>query len=101
MAEVREYTKDEIKEKILVDNRWLIRGAQAIWDRQTVQEKASEVTIDSNGVGFNGVDAGFCTSLLLQYQTRGSLSDRQWECLRKCMVKYSGQLAQIANSKAV
>jgi len=91
------YTKDEIKGKLLTNNQWLIRGAMAIYSMQTAQEQRAEITLEDNGVGFNGVDAPFCSSLIDQWETRNSLSERQWAALRKCMVKYSGQLCKIAN----
>ena len=98
--EVVKYTKEVIKEKISSSNQWLIRGAQAIYARQTLQEKSIEETIEENGVGFNGVDAKFCSSLVMQWNQRRSLSEKQWFALRKCMQKYCGQLALIANGGA-
>ena len=90
-------TKEDIKEKLLTDDRWLIRGAVAIYNQQTVQEQRGAVTLEGNGVGFNGCDAKFCTSVVQQYQSRGFLTANQKLALRRCMPKYCGQLAWIAN----
>ena len=111
----QKWTKESIKAKMSQTNHegdmWVVRGMLAILQFQTAEEKVNGVTVEDNGVGFNGVDAELLTSFAdqasrvlverpndpLRY-TR-SLSPKQMEIARKKMLKYAGQLARIANSK--
>jgi hypothetical protein len=96
-----EYTKEMIKEKLATDNRWLEHGIVAIWNYQTTSEKAAGVTKELNGVGFNGCDAEFLSSLAewIKKSNRPSgekLSVKQAAIARRKMLKYAGQLSKIA-----
>lgn len=93
------YTKEQIAQKIATDDKWLIRGLLAIHNRQTEDEKHSETTKESNGVGFSAFDATILTDLVNQLKRTGYLSRRQIELVRKKMKKYAGQLARIANGQ--
>jgi hypothetical protein len=92
-----QYTKEFIKTQLENDDTWLCRGIVAIFNKQTQDEQAAETTSQKNGVGFNGSDAEFLSSLAKQFQKKGTLSPRQIEFARKKMLKYSGQLTSIAN----
>lgn len=96
----RTWTRVEIREKMKVDNQWLIRGMVAIHARQTAEEQAHGHTTEDNGVGFNGVDSEILTSFVVQFKYSGRLSPKQIEIARKKMLKYAGQLAKIANGQA-
>jgi len=95
----KQFHKNEIKEKLATDNRWLERGIVAIFKYQTDVEQQSEMTTDKNGVGFNGLDAEFLSSLAKQVMQGKTLSERQIEYGRKKMLKYAGQLTRIANGE--
>lgn len=97
---VKKWTKEEIREKMATDGRWLIRGLLAIYDRQTADEKSMGATVEDNGIGFNGVDAEILTSIAMNYKTRNFISPKQLAIVQKKMVKYAGQLAKIANGVA-
>jgi len=96
MATLKINSREHIKAMLEVNDAWLMRGIVAIWQRQTNQERRIERTLENNGVGFNGCDAEFLSSLACQIQERGSLSPRQIDWARKKMIKYAGQLAKIA-----
>ena len=96
---VKKWTKDEIKEKLANDGRWLVRGLLAIYDRQTANEKAAGATVEDNGIGFNGADAEILSSIAMCYKTRNFISPKQLAIVQKKMVKYAGQLAKIANGE--
>ena len=96
----KKWTKDEIRKNLETDDRWLYRGILAIYAKQTEDEQASNSTEHSNGMGFNGMDADFMSSVAQQVQHLGWLSPKQREIARKKMLKYSGQLARIANGGA-
>ncbi|MDR2457456.1 MAG: hypothetical protein LBD41_03140 [Clostridiales Family XIII bacterium] len=94
-------TVEEIKGKLLEDQKWLERGILAIMKYQTQRELASERTIEDNGVGFNGVDGPFLTSLgkWIEKSNRPwgqKLTPKQDAVACKKMLKYAGQLLRIA-----
>lgn len=94
------WTKEEIREKLKTNDQWVIRGLLAIYDRQTEEEQSSHATNQWNGVGFNAYDAEFMTGSVEFYKNRGFLSKKHLNAVRKALIKYSGQLARIANGQA-
>lgn len=92
------WTKDEIKDHMKNEDAWLYRGILAIYNRQTDNEQFSGETHDSNGVGFNGVDAPIMSSFAEFLKKTGFLTEKQQVIARKKMMKYAGQLASIANA---
>ena len=97
---VKKWKKADIRSKLEVNDVWLVKGLLAIYAQQTPSEQESGFTAEDNGFGFNGVDAEFLTSLAVQYNQHGSLSPKQMGFARVKMLKYSGQLAKLANMKA-
>jgi len=93
------WTADEIREKILTDDRWTIRGLLAIYKFQTEIEKEAEETLENNNVGFNGADGKILSSIAKWYLEKNFLTEKQIYAVRKRLGKYSGQLARIANNK--
>lgn len=97
------WTRDEIASKLATDDRWLVRGILAIYERQTADERASQTTRHYNGIGFNAWDAGLLSSFaqqILRRQATGRLdllSPAQIAKARPKMRKYATQLAAIAN----
>ena len=79
--------------------KWLHRGALALYQRQTADEQSNCSTKYHNGQGFTAVDAPFLSSLAEQLLKGRSLSQKQNDYARKCMQKYAAQLAKIANGK--
>ena len=90
-------TPEIIKARISVDDAWLMRGVLAIYAQQTAEEQRTEQTIEKNGVGFNGCDAVFLSSIAEFIKRNGFLTPKQLRYTRMKMIKYSGQLARIAN----
>lgn len=85
-----------VKQRLMEDDKWLYRGILAIYDRQTDEEQYKGVTKEKNNVGFNAIDAEILTSYALLIKKAGFLTIAQKEIARKLMVKYAGQLHQIA-----
>jgi hypothetical protein len=98
-SEERRMTVNEIKDKILTDDRWLERGILAIWKFQTASEKARVDTHLHNNCGFNGTDGKFLTSLGNWLNKGGHLSVKQKAVARRKMGKYAAQLWRIAEGK--
>jgi hypothetical protein len=100
MKTTAKFSVEQIKEMLLNNDTVLYRGIYQIFLRQTEDEKRVEGTKESNGIGFNGVDAPFLSSLAKQLIAKRTLSEKQTKAARKAMLKYSGQLTRIANQKA-
>lgn len=113
----QKWTKQQIRSKMEANtvegDAWVVKGMLAILKFQTDEEQAFGQTVEDNGVGFNGVDAEILTSFCDQasrvlaniptdkYRYSKCLSPKQMEIARKKMLKYSAQLARIANSKSL
>ncbi|CAB4148326.1 hypothetical protein UFOVP967_62 [uncultured Caudovirales phage] len=89
----------------LLTNRYLqARALIAIFKRQTAEEISQNRTRETNGRGFNQLDAAFLTSMARTiirsaYMENGveryKVSDKQCAVLARCMPKYSGQLYEV------
>ena len=97
MAEVKVWEKEKIAELVQTNDRMLYESLTRLYDRQTDAEKNMEATVEHNGVGFNGVDGKFLSSLAKSYRQYGRLTDRQKAAARKSLKKYTGQITRMAN----
>lgn len=92
----RYYTKAELiqglKSQIARNNNQAVKALLTVYRNQTYEEQTVQETIEDNGIGFNGTDAEFCSSLAENYIKFHRLSDKQYNSLRKVMQKYAGQL---------
>ena len=95
----RVWKKEEIREKIKTNDKWLFRGLLRIYQLQTEDEQANRATSHFNGVGFNGVDAEFLSQAAERYASGFRFSDKYKAAIRRAMLKYSAQLTRIANGK--
>ena len=91
------WTKETVKANMVKSDKWVVRGVQAIYALQTFAEQAANATTEDNGVGFNGVDGDFLSNMAKSAEKWGHLTPKQMMYTRKKMLKYSGQLAKIAN----
>lgn len=102
---IKVWTKEEIRENLESHDHWVTKAISAIYKYQTADEQASEETKHHNNVGFNGVDGRILSSFAKQIDNfrpgkyRTPLSPKQLKIARKKIVKYSGQLAKIANGE--
>ncbi len=94
-----DWTQEEIKEMLRENDRAVIRALIAIWKYQTVSEQGQGESHEDNNVGFTGVDAEICTSLVNFYNDRGYLTQKQMIIARKKSMKYTRQLKAIANKE--
>ena len=97
-AKKKSWSKEEIKNLLLVNDRAVMRAIVVIYNLQTAVEQSCNETHDANGVGFNGVDAPFLSSLAQQVLYKGYLTSKQIACGRKKILKYANQLVKIANA---
>ena len=102
-----------VRNKLETDERWMLRGMYAIFQRQTEDEKRAEYTGVDNGIGFTGADGGILASFTKQMLYRGFaqrmndpsitiqtfLSEKQERYVRRKMPKYARQLVKIAKGQ--
>jgi hypothetical protein len=97
------YTKEQIKNglkyQIANDNNKAIHALMTIYSYQTDEEQSDGHTIEYNGVGFSGVDSQILSSFAEQYHTKGFLSEKQMNLLKRIMPRYANQLLGISFSK--
>jgi hypothetical protein len=94
------HTKESIAALLATNDLAVMRGVVAIYDRQTRDEQAVGDTRHFNGIGFNGSDAKKGSYYARWLLSGRKLDGRHLANARKIMMKYSGQLARIANEKA-
>ncbi len=94
-------SKKEIVE--ILRNQWernpdnAVKAMLVLYQYQTLDEKKDGRTSHNNGVGFNGCDDAFLSSLCRQIINQGrSLSAKQKACVVKMMHKYALQIANHA-----
>ena len=94
---MRIWTEEEIRNLVQTNDTVLYRAMQQLYDKQTEDEQRDGHTKHQNGVGFNGVDSRFMSSLVEFLRRTGFLTDKQKYCARKRLIKYTKQLTIIAN----
>lgn len=79
--------------KIQIDTKeQAAKAVLTLYRYQTREEQFAQVTVEDNGIGFNGVDAGFGSSVA-QWMLEGKpLTDGQFRVLQRILPKYSRQL---------
>lgn len=99
-------TVEQIRELLETRNVAVEKAILTLYEHQTRDEQETETTKYDNGVGFNGLDAEFLSSLAKQMlanrygRLKGSrLTENQMKYARKKVMKYAGQLVKIANAK--
>ena len=93
----RIWTEDEIRDYVQTNDKVLYGAIKKLYDEQTEDEKEAGETKHYNGVGFNGADSKFMSSVAEFLIRRGYLTDKQKFAARKRMVKYTKQLTRLAN----
>lgn len=91
------WTKEIIQEKLRSNNLWLERAIVALFKYQTAQEQMIEQAITENNVGFNKPDSRRLSYYAKWINSGRHLTGPHIEIARKKVLKYSGQLVQIAN----
>lgn len=98
MEEKRVWTEEEIKELVQTNDTVLYGALKKLYACQTADEQSSKETKEHNGVGFNGFDAEFLSSVAEFLLKRGFLTEKQKMYTRRKLVKYNKQLTKLANA---
>lgn len=91
------WTKNEIKSLLQTNDRFVLNSLLKLYDYQTEEEKINNETVVNNSAGFNSADANVLTRIAEQCCEKHFISIPQIEYVRKKILKYSEQLAKIAN----
>lgn len=97
-ATKRTWTEEEIRYLIQTNDKVLYGALKKLYERQTEDEKQIGETSHTNGVGFNGVDSRFLSSVSEFLLKNGFLTYKQKLIVRKKLIKYNRQLTRIANA---
>ena len=95
---MKDYTVEEVKEKLKTDRAWIEKAIKVLYAHQTENEKTSEMTHVDNKVGFNAVDAPFLSSLAKFLQRVPHLTDRQIYYAGRKLPKYARQLLELGRT---
>lgn len=93
------WTKEQMKEFVQNNDKVLYGALLALYDCQTADEQSSGYTQCFNNVGFNGCDSHFLSSVAESLKRYGKLTDKQKVITRKKLMKYMGQITNLANAK--
>jgi hypothetical protein len=97
---VKVWDRDMVIALIERSNEATGRALYSLFERQTESEQAANATTDHNGVGFNGRDAEFLSSIAKRLPNYGyTLTERQLPHVRRKLRKYSRQLLEIIQAK--
>ena len=92
--------KNAIRRSILLSDAWLKRAVCAIYERQTADERANNDAKHDNGVGFNHADAKKLSKVARWFVNGCTVRRAEMDDARKRMMKYAGQLLEIARRNA-
>ena len=95
--EIKVWEKDEIKAVLVRSDVFVTRSVVKMLERQTADEARGGYTNVANSVGFSAFDAEFLTSIANKIIEGRNLSVKQNASARKSMLRYSGQITDIAN----
>lgn len=84
-----------VKTQLGSNASWATRAIVKLWERQTIDEQASQVTRNVNGVGFNGTDANILSSFAEQINKGRTLSPKQLAIAFRKLPKYSRQVIEM------
>ena len=94
----RVWTEDEIKRLVQENDKVLYGALLKLYGEQTKDEQDDGETKYHNGVGFNGADSRFLTSVSEFLKQRGFLTPKQKAVVRRKLIKYNKQLTRLANA---
>ncbi len=94
----RTWTNEEIKTLVQTNDKVLYGALKRLYNEQTNDEKCIGETTHNNGVGFNGADSKFLSSVSEFLIKNGFLTEKQKFITRKKLVKYTKQLTKLANA---
>ena len=93
------YTKEEIKQQLSTNPKWIERGLVVLYQRQTYEEQQSGGSIVDNKMGFNGSDSRYLTYCAKWVLGGNHLNEKHLQKCSKMLPKYWKQIMNIIKSK--
>jgi hypothetical protein len=91
------YTRNQITDGLNRSNQWVERGILALYERQTLDERASCAVRHNNDLGFMVMFAAKGTYYANWIRSGRTLTGKHLDLARKICIKQVGQLTDIAN----
>lgn len=95
----KKWNRENIKELLLTNNRAVAKAILTLYNLQEEDEKLGGVTLHHNNVGFGAVDARYLGNVAKKIMNDNPLTEKEFYIAKLKIIKYSGQLADIANEK--
>jgi hypothetical protein len=95
----KEWTRDDIRELLLSNDKAVTRGLSLIYSFQTADEQYGETARVRNGVGFSKFDAEVLSSMARQVNEGKALTPTQLFVARKKIIKYTRQIFEYMQVK--
>ena len=89
------YTKEQIKENLKSNPKWIERALVVLFERQTHEEKNCGNTITLNGVGFNSSDSRYLSYCAKWVMGGNHLNQKHLEKCGGKLPKYWGQIKEL------
>ena len=93
------WTSENIKEMLATNDAAVLKALVTLYKYQLPEERNLMAATVENGVGFNKVDAPYLTYMATKAKNNQGLKVKDIQIVRPIIMKYSGQLAKIANDK--
>jgi hypothetical protein len=88
-----------IRMRLQINDQWALRALVRLYELQTKSEKNRRVTVESNGQGFDAMDAPLFTTYVMQLHRRISLTKEQMDLLHKRIHRYAEQIFKLSNKE--
>lgn len=95
-SKTKKERREKVKQLLLTNDVAVLRGIIAIYKRQTNEEQNSDATLEHNNQGFCAFDASTMSLYAKQILEYGGLSRQQMTIARSRIIRYSKQLADLA-----
>ncbi len=92
-------SKEEIKDKLKNDLRWMERALVVLHDLQTNEEQNVGTTIEDNGKGFNGMDGRYLSYLAKWVKKGNHLSEKHMKKAGEKLPKYWKQISNMIEAE--
>ena len=91
------WSGEMIRNLLLRNSNAVLKAVVTLYKLQTADEKAYKHTNESNGVGFSAYDAPYMTQKAEKVLSKRGLTKMEVANLKVKLLKYSNQLAKVAN----
>lgn len=93
------WNKENIEELLKTNDRAVMRALVVLYSFQTQDEKEAGLTLHPNKRGFNAYDARALSKAIEKVKTDEGFTKEELDCIRPKILKYSAQLATVANER--